>query len=287
MLIGKYSVLVANAALVGSLLTAGSVRAVAQERDSFEPDPAGRRHLNREAADRVIDWSRYAEQAIGQAAQERGQPELRVLATAMVQGAVYDAVNAIARTHQPYLVAAPAYRWYSKDAAAVTAAYRTSIALVPEQQSALEPLYQQSIAAIPDGVGKAGGIRVGEQPAEAMLAARENGGRDGPSRVVIGTEPGEWRSTPPDFAIDPASWMADVKPFLIPSPDCCAPAAPTCSPAGRTRILTTPRDTLAGAARLSACSRTSSAPTESRSAPPAPAPARPGASPASLRRSRR
>jgi hypothetical protein len=216
MLIRKYSVLVANAALVGSLLAAGNVRAIAQERESLD---AGRRDLNREAADTVIDWNRYAEQAIGQTAQERGQPELRVLATAMVQGAVYDAVNAIARTHQPYLVAAPAQWWYSKDAATVTAAYRTLIALVPEQQSALEPLYQQSIAAIPDGAGKAGGIRVGEQATEAILAARENDGRDGPSRVIIGTKPGEWRPTPPDFAIDPASWMADVTPFLIPSAD--------------------------------------------------------------------
>jgi hypothetical protein len=216
MLIRKYSVLVANATLVGGLLVAGNVLAIAQERESLD---AGRRHVNREAADTVIDWNRYAEQAIGQAAQERGQPELRVLATAMVQGSVYDAVNAIARTHQPYLAAPLAHSWYSKDAAAATAAYRTLIALLPEQQSRLDPLYQQSIAAIPDSAGKAGGIRVGEHAAEAMLAARENDGRDGPSRVVIGTEPGEWRPTPPDFAIDPASWMADVTPFLIPSPD--------------------------------------------------------------------
>jgi hypothetical protein len=137
MLIRKYSVLVANATLVGGLLVAGNVLAIAQERESLD---AGRRHVNREAADTVIDWNRYAEQAIGQAAQERGQPELRVLATAMVQGSVYDAVNAIARTHQPYLAAPLAHSWYSKDAAAATAAYRTLIALLPEQQSRLDPL---------------------------------------------------------------------------------------------------------------------------------------------------
>ena len=169
------------------------------------------------SADAVLDWNRYGEQALGQGAQQRGQPDLAVLGAAMVQGAVYDAVNAIARTNQPYLVAPRARRWYSKDAAAATAAYRTLIALVPEQQSTLEQLYEQSLAAISDGAAKAGGVRVGEKAAEAMLAARENDGRDGPSRIVIGTEPGQWRPTPPAFALDPSSWLGDVRPFLIPS----------------------------------------------------------------------
>jgi hypothetical protein len=86
---------------------------------------------------------------------------------------------------------------------------------LPEQQWSLDQLYEQSLAAIPDGPAKAGGIRVGENAAEAMLAARENDGRDGPSRIVIGTEPGEWRPTPPAFALDPSSWLGDVRPFLV------------------------------------------------------------------------
>jgi CheY-like chemotaxis protein len=169
------------------------------------------------SANTVVDWNRYAEQAINQVAQQRGQPDLAVLDTAMVQGAVYDAVNAIARTNQPYLVAPPARRWYSEDAAAATAAYRTLTALLPEQQSTLEPLFEQSLAAIPGGAAKAGGITVGSKAAEAMLAARENDGRGEPFPIAIGTEPGEWRPTPPAFALDPAAWMANVKPFLIPS----------------------------------------------------------------------
>jgi hypothetical protein len=216
MLIRKYSALLANAALVASLLAVGSVRVIAQERESLDPALSGRQ-LNREAADTVIDWNVYAERVINRWAQERGQPQRARLETAMVQGAVYDAVNAIARTHQPYLVAPPARRWYSKDAAAATVAYRTLIALLPEQRSDLEPLYEQSLAAIPDGAAKAGGVRVGEKVAEAMLAARENDGRDGPRQPVIGTKPGEWRPTPPAFAIAPTAWIGDVKPFLVPS----------------------------------------------------------------------
>jgi PAP2 superfamily len=165
----------------------------------------------------VLDWYRYAGQEVNQAAQMRNQPQRARLEMAMVQGAVYDAVNAIARTNQPYLVAPRARRWYSKRAAAATAAYRMVIALLPDRQPALEPLYQQSLAATPDGAAKTGGIRVGNRAAEAMLAARASDGRDGPRQTVFGTQPGVWRPTPPAFAVAPSAWIGDVMPFLIPS----------------------------------------------------------------------
>ena len=165
----------------------------------------------------ALDWYQYAGQEINQAAQMRNQPQRARLEMGMVQGAVYDAVNAIAGTNQPYLAAPPARPWYSQDAAAATAAYRMVIALLPDRQPVLEPLYTQSLSAIPNGAAKTGGIRVGEAAAEAMLAARENDGRDGPRQPVIGTEPGVWRPTPPDFAMTDSAWIGDVKPFLIPS----------------------------------------------------------------------
>ncbi len=217
MRIRKYSALVASAALGGSLLVLRNAHVIAQEGDPVPQKPSGVWELNRDVPDTVIDWNVYAERALNQAAQERGQPQRARLESAMVQGAVYDAVNAISRTHQPYLFAPSALWWYSKDAAAATAAYRMLIAILPEQQPSLEPLYQQSLAAIPDGAAKAGGVRVGEKAAETMLAARENDGRDGPRQPVIGMLPGEWRSTPPAFAIAPMAWIGDVTPFLIPS----------------------------------------------------------------------
>jgi hypothetical protein len=153
----------------------------------------------------VLDWNQYATQ------------RLNGLEIAMVQGAVYDAVNAITRTNQPYLLAPQAQPWYSKDAAAATAAYQTMIALLPGQQPALEPLYEQSLAAIPDGAAETGGTRVGKEAAEAMLAARQNDGRNGPRQPEISTKPGLWRPTPPNFTVAPTAWIGDVKPLLIPS----------------------------------------------------------------------
>src|SRR5258708_29149054 len=52
-----------------------------------------------------------------------------------------------------------------------------------------------------------------------MIAARTNDGRFGPSWVVIGNQPAQWRPTPPALAVDPASWVGNVKPFLLPSAD--------------------------------------------------------------------
>ena len=84
---------------------------------------------------------------------------MSALHLAMVHGAVYDAVNAIDKGYDPYLVSPRAKRSYSKDAAAATAAYTVLVSIVPTQQSALKPLYDASLAAIPDGAAKTGGIR--------------------------------------------------------------------------------------------------------------------------------
>jgi hypothetical protein len=151
-----------------------------------------------------------------------------VLSFAMVQGAVYDAVNAIDRGHRPYLAEPAASRSASKDAAAATAAFRVLVALFPTQQSTLQPLYDTSLAAVKDtpGGAKAGGIAAGEAAATAMLSARANDGRFGPFTPVIGTTPGAWRPTPPFFASDPTPWVANVRPFLVPDVEALRTDAP-------------------------------------------------------------
>ena len=166
-------------------------------------------------ADTVTDWNGYASTAI--VATARQPPPVAVLSFAMVQGAVYDAVNAIDGRHRPYLTQPPAGRSDSKDAAAATAAFRVLVGVFPAQQATLQPLYDASLAAIVDTPpgAKAGGIAAGEAAAATMLAARANDGRFGPFTPVIGTMPGIWRPTPPLFANDPAPWVGNVRPFLV------------------------------------------------------------------------
>ena len=91
----------------------------------------------------------------------------------MVQGAVYDAVNAIDRGYQPYLVdvdAVGAQPGASKDAAIATAAHHVLVALVaPGQVAALDMAYALTLMGIPDDAMKADGIAAGEAAAAAMI----------------------------------------------------------------------------------------------------------------------
>ena len=77
----------------------------------------------------------------------------------MVHGAVYDAVNAIDRSHRPYLHVAPARRPASQDAAAATAAFRVLAALYPAQLATLQTQYDASLAAIARRAPSAAGSR--------------------------------------------------------------------------------------------------------------------------------
>jgi len=168
-------------------------------------------------ADAVIDWNLIASNAIVVTA---GQPPpVSVLHFAMVHGAVYDAVNAIDRGHRPYLVQPPSNPRDSKEAAAATAAFRVLVGLFPGQLGTLQPLYDAYIAALPDNPpgSKAAGIAIGEATASAMLTARMNDGRFGPPPALYPPAPGIWRPTPPNFANDPAAWVGNVRPFIVPS----------------------------------------------------------------------
>jgi hypothetical protein len=170
----------------------------------------------RARADAVTDWNVYAGNALAVIARQPPTPASVHLA--MVEGAMYDAVNGIDRSHRAYLVLPAAQPWDSMDAAAATAAYRVLVSIVPTQQSALEPLYEASLAAVPDGPAKEGGIAAGETAAAAMIAARAGDGRFGSFRFTASSAVGAWRPELPLFASDPFAWVAYVKPFLIESP---------------------------------------------------------------------
>src|SRR5213594_3403954 len=174
-------------------------------------------------ADAVTDWSAIASTAI---VTNAGQPPpVSALSFAMVQGAVYDGVNAIDRGYQPYLVQPDANPTDSKEAAAATASFRVLVGfpdlpgLFPAQLPTLQPQYDAYIAGLPDNPpgSRANGVAIGEATARTMLTARQNDGRFGPSPTPYPVAPGIWRPTPPNYASDPAPWVGNVRPFLVPS----------------------------------------------------------------------
>ena len=165
-------------------------------------------------ADMVTQWNENAATAIYVTAAQ--PPPQSVPHLAMVQGAVYDAVNAIDRGHEGYLISTRlATPFDSKEAAAATAAYRVLLKLVPAQEPVLSAQYAASLLTIPDGTSKTRGIAVGEAAAAAMIAARTADGRFGAPGFPTGPGAGVWRPVLPAFVNDPNGWLRDVTPFMI------------------------------------------------------------------------
>jgi hypothetical protein len=200
--IGRRALLAGAAALAATVVAPGAI-------NRTQPSAVAQA-----AGNAVIEWNDIATTAITATA---GQPTpAAVISLAMVQAAVYDAVNAIDGGHRPYLGAPAAEPSDSKQAATAAAAFGVLSGLLPAQLPALQTRYDATLAGIADGPAKTGGVAVGETAASAMLAARLNDGRGGPFTFVFGTDPGEWRTTPPNFGLDPAPWVANVDPFLVP-----------------------------------------------------------------------
>jgi hypothetical protein len=172
----------------------------------------------------VVVWNLNAQNEIYEVAKQ--SPATASRSFAMVQGAVYDAVNAIAGVpYQPYLTAPKAHRGYSADAAVASAASGVLLSLFPEQAATVRAQYDAALAEIPDGRAKRGGVEVGRQAAEAMIAARVGDGAFDPDTWNVSTAPGQWRPTPPTNVQDGA-WFADLRPFVLPDPAMFRTAGP-------------------------------------------------------------
>jgi PAP2 superfamily len=143
---------------------------------------------------------------------------------AMVEGAVYDAVNAIDRGYEPYLLDlddVDAQPWDSQDAAAATAAHRVLLAITPSARHAgLDAAYAATLATIPDGPSEQGGVDAGEAAAAAMLGVRQADGFLAPFTPAIGGQAGGWRPLgwPTAPAFDPDAWVGNLQPFVIERP---------------------------------------------------------------------
>ena len=138
-----------------------------------------------------------------------------VLDVAIVQLAVYDAVQAIEGEYQPYCGSIPGASG-STAAAAAKAARDVLVSRFPGQAAAIIANYNTYVAGIdPDDPG----FDVGEAAAECILDLRENDGSfpSGWPAYTGGTGIGEWRPTgsgPWTF-----SWLPNVAPFTMRSAD--------------------------------------------------------------------
>ena len=182
------------------------------------------------AADEVTDWNHIMLEATLTPPATPAPVSTR--STAIVQAAVFDAVNGIDPHYTPIFVQRTGPRHASKRAAAVQAAYAILIRLYPAQSDMLDQQRSASLMGISRGWGAERsesieqGIEWGQTVADAIWVWRSNDGFAAtPPPFTGGTAPGEWRPTPPAFAPGLAPQLAQVTPWVIQSPSQFRPRA--------------------------------------------------------------
>lgn len=180
-------------------------------------------------ADEVTDWNHIMLEAT--LTPPATPAPISTRTTAIVQAAIFDAVNGIKPRYTPIHVSPAAPRHASQRAAAVQAAYATLIRLYPAQSSMLDQQRSASLMGISRGwqaensepIQK--GIEWGQTVADAIWAWRSNDGFAAtPPPFLGGSAPGEWRPTSSASGLAPQ--LAQVTPWVMQSPSQFRPPAP-------------------------------------------------------------
>ncbi|HWC26975.1 MAG TPA: vanadium-dependent haloperoxidase [Solirubrobacteraceae bacterium] len=135
---------------------------------------------------------------------------------AMMHGAIYDAVNSIVPTHEPYLVSVPAAHGASIEAAVAYAAHDALAAAFPSTTVDLADALAAALAGVVPQSSVSAGKAVGRTCAAAMIDHRRDDGADDQTHYVPGSKPGDWRPTRPGAGAATPHWPK-VKPFCMSS----------------------------------------------------------------------
>ena len=168
-------------------------------------------------ADVITDWNEKTVAFVT----PRMVPAAGQRVVAIVQVAMFDAVNSIERRYRPYLVQLPAAATASKEAAAAAAAGTVLAGLYP-QEADLKGAMAAYLATIPDSDAKSAGIKLGEAVAAKILEARAKDGADAPDSYQYKTKPGVYVPTP----ITVSSTWPKLKPFALTNASQFRPAPP-------------------------------------------------------------
>jgi hypothetical protein len=182
-------------------------------------------------ADEVTDWNQIMLEAT--LVPPATPAPVSTRSTAIVQAAVFDAVNGIDLRYTPIHVFRAGPRNASKRAAAVQAAYAILIRLYPAQSDMLDQKRSASLTGISRGWGAERsesiqkGIEWGQTVADSIWAWRSNDKfAQIPPTFTGGTASGEWRPTPLALLPGLTPQLAHVTPWVIQSPSQFRPSAP-------------------------------------------------------------
>jgi hypothetical protein len=179
----------------------------------------------------VTDWNEWVTNV--QAARGQGN-QAAARALAMMNAAVYNAVNAIHPTHEFYKFDARGLGNVSNasdDAAAAQAAHDVAVKLYSAAATEFDGHLTDQLDELADlgEPGIAEGVALGAYAAAQIVAQRANDGSATPPNVTypIGSDPGDWQPTAPLYNPIPATpWWPGVKPFALVSGDQFRPGPP-------------------------------------------------------------
>lgn len=180
-------------------------------------------------ADGVIQWNRILLEIVRVPPAPGAKPSTvhSTRSFAIMHAAIYDAVNAIDKTHSDYLFSVEAPKQASVDAAVATVGHDTLLKLYPKQDEMLEARLKESLAQIPDDPAKAEGIKLGQEVAMRILELRKSDSSEvKPPPFVAGSKPGDYQKTPPNTADPVFAHWGKVTPFTLKGAKKFQPAPP-------------------------------------------------------------
>jgi hypothetical protein len=171
--------------------------------------------------DPVLTWNALLLDAIRT---DNSPPTLASRNLAILHVAIYDAVNSIERTHQPYRHQLAPNGEASTEAAATGAAHAVLVTLYPHLRAPFDAEYQRHLTSFAPSAMLTNGLQLGRLVGLLTVDSRSDDGANTQVTYIPSEEPGQWRRTPPFFRppLDP-HWryvepfcLADIEPFVPP-----------------------------------------------------------------------
>ncbi|MCC7083777.1 MAG: phosphatase PAP2 family protein [Pirellulales bacterium] len=188
------------------------------------------------AGDAILHWNAIALDAVSRdhsslngnsPAAENIGPCRAARVLAIVQTAMFDAINSIKGKYEPYLLKVVGSSAANIDAAVGQAAHDTLIALYKRQKSEIDAALMEWLGDVKNGPAEQMGIALGKTVAKTILAARKNDGSQAASDYEIVNLPGHHQKDP----LNPTQGLLDpqwggVKTFGIKHADKFLPPPP-------------------------------------------------------------
>lgn len=174
-------------------------------------------------ANAVLEWNAIMMAAIRL---DNTGPTLSTRNLAILHLAIYDSVNSVLRSHQPYLFLNSVPPGASAEAAVHAAGHEIILALYPSLRARADETFQTWLASTLQTESVQQGLVLGKQIAHLTLAARSDDGASTEVPYIPNDAPGAWRRTPPFFRPPLTPQWRYVRLFALPLLELYVPAPP-------------------------------------------------------------